>query len=177
MHEKARAMLGVLLLEKGMWGKINECFVTVTEARRGEARPKVPPLPTPHLLMLSAAINARRFMRPDTNMRVATITCTMEAVRDASPGPGILQPVPGTLVMQVDGEAREVGTEELEVRLRSALLNMTSYAAVSIIDVGDVVRGTAALIAPFPDRLRLKEEKHGLSLPSSLIMAWIRRFF
>jgi len=54
---------------------------------------------------------------------------------------------------------------------------MTSYAAVSIIDVGDVVRGTAALIAPFPDRLRLKEEKHGLSLPSSLIMDWIRRFF
>jgi len=74
MHEKARAMLGVLLLEKGMWGRINECFVTVTEARLGEVRPKVPPLPTHHLLMLSAAINARRFMRPDTHMRVATIT-------------------------------------------------------------------------------------------------------
>jgi len=91
----------------------------------------------------------------------------MEAVRDAAPGPGILQPVPGTLVMQVDGEAREVGMEELEVRLRSAVLNMTSYAAVSIIDVGDVVRGTAALIAPFPDRLRLKEKKR-LSLPLPL---------
>ncbi|MGC8597097.1 MAG: hypothetical protein ACP5NY_04165 [Thermocladium sp.] len=171
-EEKLRAMLGFLLTLSPRVERVGECMVTVTDVPRGNPQPpRVPTIPLNELFIVTAAANARRFTRPDTSLKAATINCTLEAVRAASPGPGILHPIPGKIIMQVDGSTQEINKEEAEARIRAALINMKSYTAVSVVDIDEELgRGAAVLISPSPVRLILK----GAIKERGSIMEWIR---
>jgi len=138
---------------------VGECLLSGDAVAARSLRPPRFPLnlPTPVMQAMVSAINARRFMRPDTAIRAASIQCTAEAVMRANPTHSLLAPAPGRIVMQVDGEQSEEGLEGLEVIVRNRLVTMNSYLALSAVEAreGDATLIGAAVLIHQPAALRL----------------------
>lgn len=178
MEEKCRGVLGYALLKARGLNRVGECLLYGAVIKPGSVGGVKVPASTPIRLnqVLVSGVNARRFMLPNSTLRVAAVQCTVEALRAVNPPASTLHPVPGAVVIQVDGEVREAGLDGLEAVLRRELINMSSYAAVSGVDVGGdgVVRGVAALIVRRGARLVLKSPPpNPLTVKARAAVKWL----